>query len=294
MTKTAFENYRLRMVRVLTHIDEHAGSALTLESLAEVAAFSKFHFHRQFSALFGVSVHHYVHLVRMKRAADRLAYRQSDKVTDIGLDAGFEAPEAFSRSFKLLLGVSPSAFRKKPDWRAWQKAFSPFHQIRSKHVKSHFTADQVKIVTIPTIPMAYMEHLGDPSLVGSTIQRFIAWRKTHHLHPSRHATYNIFHTDPLTTPASEGRLDVCVATGATYHDEVQDIKVGQIAGGRCAVLRLVGNSHDLEPGFTFLYRTWLPDSGEEMRDFPPFCERVSFFPDVPEAQAITDLYLPLK
>ena len=43
----------------------------------------------------------------------------------------------------------------------------------------------------------------------------------------------------------------------------------------------------------FLYREWLPDSGEELRDFPLYCERVSFFPDVPEREAITDLYLPL-
>jgi AraC family transcriptional regulator len=44
----------------------------------------------------------------------------------------------------------------------------------------------------------------------------------------------------------------------------------------------------------FLYGTWLPMSGEEPRDFPLFMQRVTFFPDVAEHQAITDVYLPLK
>jgi len=59
-------------------------------------------------------------------------------------------------------------------------------------------------------------------------------------------------------------------------------------------LRVVGSSDDLEPAALFLYRNWLPASGEETRDFPLYCQRVSFFPDVPEHEAITDLFLPLR
>ena len=41
-----------------------------------------------------------------------------------------------------------------------------------------------------------------------------------------------------------------------------------IPGGRCAVLRVVGNTDNLEPAALYLYRDWLPASGEEARDFP--------------------------
>ena len=51
---------------------------------------------------------------------------------------------------------------------------------------------------------------------------------------------------------------------------------------------------DLEPAALFLHRDWLPASGEEPRDFPLYCQRMTFFPDVPERQVLTDLYLPLK
>ena len=69
---------------------------------------------------------------------------------------------------------------------------------------------------------------------------------------------------------------------------------GLIPGGRCAVLRGTGRSDDLEPAALFLYRDGLPESGEELRDFPLYAQRVSFFPDVAEKDAVTDLFLPLR
>ena len=53
MNETAAENYRRRMARVLDYIDRHPDGDLRLETLSRVAAFSKFHFHRQFGATFG-------------------------------------------------------------------------------------------------------------------------------------------------------------------------------------------------------------------------------------------------
>ena len=64
----ALQNYQIRMQRVLDHIDRHLDADLDLDTLSAVAAFSKFHFHRQFTATFGLSVHRYVQLARMKRA----------------------------------------------------------------------------------------------------------------------------------------------------------------------------------------------------------------------------------
>jgi len=35
-------------------------------------------------------------------------------------------------------------------------------------------------------------------------------------------------------------------------------------------------------------------STERLRDFPLYCQRISFFPDVPEHETVTDIFLPLK
>jgi methylphosphotriester-DNA--protein-cysteine methyltransferase len=85
--KAALQNYQDRMRRVLDHIDRHLDADLDLDTLSRVAAFSKFHFHRQFTATFGLSVHRYVQLARLKRASRRLAYSDAQRVTDIAMVA---------------------------------------------------------------------------------------------------------------------------------------------------------------------------------------------------------------
>jgi AraC family transcriptional regulator len=58
--------------------------------------------------------------------------------------------------------------------------------------------------------------------------------------------------------------------------------------------RYIGNDANLGESITHLYSKWLPSSPEEPRDFPLFLQRVKFFPDVPEYEAVIDLFLPLK
>jgi len=63
----ALQNNHARMQRMLDFIDQHLDDDLDLETVSRIAAFSKFHFHRQFTATFGLSMHRCVQLARMKR-----------------------------------------------------------------------------------------------------------------------------------------------------------------------------------------------------------------------------------
>lgn len=293
MTKTALERYHARMQRVLDYIDQHLDEDLGFETLSQTAAFSKHHFHRQFTAIFGISVHRYVQLIRMKRASYRLAFRTGDSVTAIAMDAGYDAPEAFARAFKQQFGQAPTAFRKAPEWGSWLAAFGPLTVARTIYMQNRFTDDQVKIIDAAPIAIALMEHRGDPRRLGATIQRFIAWRKASGLAPKTSATFTIFH-EPEPARPEDFRIDLCAATDRPIGANAEGVKSGLIPAGRCALLRVVGSSDDIGPAASYLYREWLPESGEETRDFPLYCHRVTFFPDVPEHEAVTDLFLPLK
>lgn len=126
MSIASLEQYRSRMRRALDHIDQHLDQDLDLQAVSEVAAFSRFHFHRQFMAVFGLSMHRYVQLVRMKRASYQLAYRDAKTVTDIAMDAGYETPEAFARAFRKRLGQSLPPFASLPIGSRGSGHSSPF------------------------------------------------------------------------------------------------------------------------------------------------------------------------
>ncbi len=85
-------SYHARFRRVLDHVDVHLDDDLSVESLADIANFSKYHFHRQFTQMFGMGVYRYVQLRRFKRASWQLAYRESMPVTDIALGSGYAGP----------------------------------------------------------------------------------------------------------------------------------------------------------------------------------------------------------
>lgn len=157
-----------------------------------------------------------------------------------------------------------------------------------------YTFDDVTIRDVAPTPVAIMEHRGDRVTIGATIQRFIAWRKATGLSPKASTTFNVFHSDPRTTPPAEYRIDLCVGTNRPIEASDEQIETGTIPSGRCAVLRVVGNTDNLEPAAMYLYRAWLPASGEEARDFPLYCQRIAFFPEVPEHEAVAELFLPLK
>lgn len=151
----------------------------------------------------------------------------------------------------------------------------------------------VTIIDVAAIPVALMEHRGDPAKLGETIRRFIAWRKASGLVPKVSATFTVFHAPDPEEPA-DFHIDLCAGTVRPVPSGDHGVKAGVIPAGRCAVLRVVGSSDDLSAPANFLYRDWLPASGEETRDFPLYCQRISFFPDVPEHEAVTDLFLPLR
>jgi AraC family transcriptional regulator len=284
------------MRRVLDYIDRHLDGDLDLETLSGVAAFSRFHFHRQFTATFGLSVHRYVQLARLKHASFGLAYRDAQSVTEIAMDAGYDAPDAFARAFRQRLGQSPSSFRKSPDWEPWLAAFGPFDNARSKLMQTIYSHDDVTIREVPPTPVAIMEHRGDRATLGETFQRFIAWRKAAGLSPETSPTFMVFRSERIPANPADYSMDICIGTDQPIDANDAWFKAGVIPGGRCAVLRVVnGASNNMEPEGLFLYRDWLPASGEEARDFPIYSKRwLSLVPDVPVHEVVAELFLPLK
>jgi AraC family transcriptional regulator len=282
--------YARRFQKVFDYIHTHLDEALSVETLSRVAHFSKFHFHRQFFLFVGLNVTRYIQLLRLKRASYRLVFEPKVRVIEIAFQAGFENPESFSRAFKAVIGQTPSQFRKGPAWQPWTERFQIPAIERTEPM-------EVSIVDFPATAIAVLEHRGAPALVYDTVQRFIDWRKTTGLSPvnsSRH--FGIAYDDPATTPPEQFRFDLGGSVTAPVPENAWGVINKSIPTGRCAVVRHLGSRDGDNLGRSIypLYREWLPQSGEELRDFPLFFEYLNLIPQVEEHELVTDIFLPLK
>ena len=291
---STFERYQQRFARVLAHIEANSEQSVSLDELSGIAAFSRHHFHRQFSGFLGMSTYKYVQFMRMRRASWRLAFRLEMSVNDIALATGYEGPEAFARAFRQFSGQSPSDFRAAPDWREWHSRFRPFIHLRQTTMNTLPTPPLVRVVQFPATRLAVLEHRGSPLRLGDSIRNFIEWRKANKLPPRLSGTFNLIYNDPEETPPEEFRFALGAATDKPIGPNEAGVAAFNIPAGRCALLRHVGSDDQLGRSILHLYSNWLPGSSEELRDFPLFMQRVTFFPDVPDSEAITDIYLPLR
>jgi len=99
---------QIRAVRA--YVEMHLHQQISLADMAAVAGLSSFHFLRSFKGSLGSTPAQYVMDRRMERARYLLKIGNTT-VSEIGISVGFEDVSHFSRAFRRVVGVTPSAFR---------------------------------------------------------------------------------------------------------------------------------------------------------------------------------------
>ncbi|RCV58164.1 helix-turn-helix domain-containing protein [Marinitenerispora sediminis] len=106
----AVEESNRRMLRARDAMDRDYAAPLDVAALARVAQVSEAHFIRTFRSTFGETPHRYLQRRRVERAMFLL--RETERsVTEICFDVGFGSLGTFSRTFRDIVGRSPSAYR---------------------------------------------------------------------------------------------------------------------------------------------------------------------------------------
>ena len=288
MSEKTVQLYAERFRRVFDYIDRHLDRPLSVDELSRLANFSRFHFQRQFSEYVGLSVTRYIQQMRLRRASYQLVFNEHRRIIDIAMEAGFENPESFSRAFKKSFGQTPSQFRDQPAWQPWNERMQ-------LPVRDRSTPMEVTIVDFDETMIAVLEHQGAPALINESVKEFIDWRKSSGLSPiARSRTFGMVYSDPETTEPEAFRFDICGEIETPVPENPQGVITKQIPGGRCATVRHYGSTDKIGESAHYLYREWLPESGEELRDFPLFFHYLNLMPETPEHELITDVYLPLK
>jgi len=91
----------------MRYIESNLDGDIDFEKVAQLACCSEYHFRRMFSLLSGIPLSEYIRRRRLSQAALELRY-STIKVIDVAIKYGYDSPDAFSRAFQALHGVTPT------------------------------------------------------------------------------------------------------------------------------------------------------------------------------------------
>jgi AraC family transcriptional regulator len=260
------------MNAVVDHIDRHLDQKLDLNTLAGVAHFSPFHFHRLFHALMGEALGDYLRRRRLEIGATRLRAQQRLSVLQVALGVGFGSAEAFTRAFRARFGCSPTQWRNSKRGQVTGKARQAAAAPKRKHVDSRHKEFlmKVKIIDRPPVHVAYLRHLGSygPAIGLFWMSTVAPWMHTNNL--MGRDRFGISLDDPAVTRPAQCRYDACVESpeGETLSGD-PGRKV--IPGGKYATLPFEGTGAEIGAAWDAVLRDWLPKSGLQL-DARPFFE----------------------
>ncbi|MFQ1699458.1 GyrI-like domain-containing protein [Loktanella agnita] len=268
-----------RIMRVIDYIHSHASADLSLEQLADVAAMSRFHWHRVFTAVMGAPPAVIIRTVRMHKAT-MLLLRTDMSVAKVGAAVGYPNKRRFDRTFKDAYGQSPAAFR----------AAGLASDEISPSVGEHpmFT---VETLIAPAKRLAALSHVGDYS-EGSICYQKVATIITTGGHWSHvRGMVGIYYDNPDVTPTNALRSHAGVLwEGDDVPAGLEDVA---IAGGRYAVLHFKGPYIGLQKAYRYLYGDWLTETNEPLRDAPCYEVYLNDPTCTPQDELLTDIYMPL-
>lgn len=102
--------YAARLLQVCGYINAHCTEDLTLDQIADLAGFSKYHFTRLFKAFTHTTFYKYLNQKRIAHA-EKLLTNPDYSVTEVALHSGFSSLSAFIRMFRQIKGCTPTKFR---------------------------------------------------------------------------------------------------------------------------------------------------------------------------------------
>jgi AraC family transcriptional regulator len=273
--------YEKRMLRVLEHIHDNPDGDLSLDALADIAAMSRFHWHRVFVAMTGETCAQAVRRIRLNRAAVWLV--QSDQpIAQIARRVGYPSVQSFGRAFRLSYGLTPARFRKEGT------AGAPYLQTRERPYPM-FT---VSVEHEPNRILGAMEHQGAYAEIGKAFESLSAIIATRNLWPQVRGMVGIYFDDPDATLPQD--LRACAGVVLADGNVPDGLQRYEVPGGKVARLRHIGPYSSLHLAYGHLYGTWLPQSGEEPADQPPYEVYHNGPADTAPQDLVTDICVPLK
>ncbi len=221
------KGYINRINRVIDYIEQNLDSPVNLHSLAEIANFSPFHFHRIFTVFVGETPNAFISRLRIERAARLLINDPEISVSEVAARCGFNSDSVFCRNFKSHFGMNSQEFVNQTlleDQRRIDQLKSKISQSDSKNHKldssatSYFRSDinlknwrsimkkQIEIKDQPALNLVYTRHTGAFDQIGKAYEKLFKWAGPRGLLSNGDVhTVTVYHDDPTVTDIEKVR-----------------------------------------------------------------------------------------
>lgn len=280
--QASWATYERRLHRVSDYIYGHLNEELDLDRLAEIACLSPHHWHRIYRAVHGETLAATVKRLRLQKAAADLV--QTDlPVEAIAQRSGYPNVQSFNRTFKAVYGLPPVRYRKEGSHKTFEIA------------SSEGIADmyEVTLKEIDGFDVVGVAHTGSYMGIGKAFETLYGTLFSRNLFRPDMEMIGIYLDDPELVPTDRLRSFACVSAKVDLPAEAP-LTPQTLDGGRYAVLRHKGPYADMPLAYQWLYGTWLPQSGREVRDSLMFEKYLNNPREVAPTELLSEIYLPLK
>jgi AraC family transcriptional regulator len=281
MKKTTKDEYLQSIYRVMEYIEANYQENLSLEELASIAKYSKYHFHRIFRSIMGESIYEYIKRVRLSRSANQLYTHTS--ITSVARESGYETSASFTKAFREYFGCTPTQFS--------QRILNQKEQVMLKGIE---------IVEIESIEVLYVRKMGAYSvsageafgaLMSFAYEQKIKFKKN--LLGKEASIYGIGHDDPSVVEASKLRYDACLSYDDKSVEPSGEVGVKSIEGGKYLKYLHKGSYDGLKEVYTQLM-SYVVENELTLADKPFFEKYLNRDPRRTKPENLkTEIYIPI-
>ena len=294
------QEYVGRINRVIDYIRADLAGDLRLGTLAQVANFSPYHFHRVFKAIVGETLNDFIRRLRAQRAASKLIYNPTDSITHIAVNCGYSSPSAFAREFRQWFGVSASQFRAGGQQsldRLRRELEDQGEEFTNPVDLATIRTDMVFRVDVrehPEYHVAYVRHVGRYNEIGKAFNRLMRWAGPRRLLKFPETkVLAIYHDSPDVTPVDKLRADACITVPEGTKTK-HDIGTMIVPGGTFAVAYVEIDPSQYGEAWDRLIGDWLPRSGYQPDDRLCYELYLNNPEEHPEKKHIVDICEPIR
>lgn len=286
-------NMLVQFNEAMAYIENNLLKMIEPHQISHIAGCSEYHFRRMFSFISGMPLGEYIRRRRLSLAGAMLQSEQI-KIIDLALQLGYESPEAFSKAFYAMHGITPSQAKKA---HAVLKTFCPLTfqlTIKGGTEMDYRIIEKESFYIVGFKKKITMQFKGVNAQMDEVVQKLTPEIITElkslcNIEPKGMLSVSTEFED-RTEEGSELDQYIGVATAQPY-DGCYDIL--PVAASTWAVFKAIGPfPNALQETWASIYAEWFPSSGFESTEGPELLWHES--PDTSRPDYKSEIWIPVR